>query len=55
MRFGLPAAKDPSLRWGDVRGSRSIGPHELPYSVTLPPVPPRRVIDFTTLPCRTFT
>ncbi len=26
-----------------------------PYSVTLPPVPPRRVSDFTTLPCRTFT
>jgi len=25
------------------------------YSVTLPPVPPRRVSDFTTLPCRTFT
>ena len=36
-------------------GGGGKGAARAAYSVTLPPVPPRRVSDFTTLPCRTFT
>ncbi len=55
VRFGRSAAGDPSLRWDDGFGDEGSGEGFTPYNVTLPPVPPRRVSDFTTLPCRTFT